>query len=58
MNNPRISKHYKRYPKYWKDFSRENVKGKVCEQCGVDGKKARLTTAHLDQNPQNNEKKT
>jgi hypothetical protein len=58
MSNPRISGHYSRYPKYWKDFTRENVKGKACEVCGATGEEVRLTTAHLDQDPQNNQKKT
>lgn len=52
MSNPRIKKHYERYPKYFKDFSRELIKkiGK-CQQCGSI---KILTVAHLDQNPENN----
>lgn len=48
---------YEIYPKYFKDFSRELKKqiGK-CQSCGHDGSgKNYLTTAHLDQNPTNNE---
>jgi superoxide dismutase len=54
MNNLRISRHYERYPKYFRDFSRELIKkvGK-CQKCGTKDRK-KLTTAHLDQDPQNN----
>lgn len=53
MSNLRIKNHYYRYPKYFKDFSRELIlKKKVCSQCG---KSDQLTVAHKDQNPDNNE---
>ncbi len=52
MSNLRIKNHYDRYPKYFKDFSRELIKkiGK-CQQCGSANI---LTVAHLDQDPANN----
>lgn len=54
MSNPRIKHHAKRYAPYWSEYSKELRRGARCQECGSAD---RLTVAHLDQEPSNNEPK-